>query len=208
MTHRADLHTRLSYALAWIRGQLEAQPAAGIVLGSGLAGFADRLQKATVIPYAGIPGFPVSRVPGHPGRLVVGELPRARPEDGPPLVVAALQGRVHAYEGWSGEEIAFGAIRAEVIHTPGHTPGSICLQFGLPAERSVHDPESLPRLYAGDTLFCGSIGRTDLPGGDTEAILRSIRERLLSLPDETIVIPGHGPLTAIGRERRMNPFLQ
>lgn len=107
-----------------------------------------------------------------------------------------------------GEEIAFGAIRAEVIHTPGHTPGSICLQFGLPAERSVHDPESLPRLYAGDTLFCGSIGRTDLPGGDTEAILRSIRERLLSLPDETIVIPGHGPLTAIGRERRMNPFLQ
>ena len=106
MTRRADLHTRLSYALAWIRGQLEAAPVAGVILGSGLAGFADRLERATVIPYDGIPGFPVSRVPGHPGRLVVGELPRP---DGAPVRVAALQGRVHAYEGWPVEDVAFGA---------------------------------------------------------------------------------------------------
>jgi len=109
MTRRADLHTRLSYALAWIRGQLETTPAAGVILGSGLSGFADRLQKAAVIPYDGIPGFPVARVPGHPGRLVVGELPRSSPDQGPPVVVAALQGRVHAYEGWPAEDIAFGA---------------------------------------------------------------------------------------------------
>jgi purine-nucleoside phosphorylase len=109
MTRRADVHTRLSYALAWIRGQIETAPAAGVILGSGLAGFADRLQKATVIPYDGIPGFPVARVPGHPGRLVVGELPRPGPDDGPPVVVAALQGRVHAYEGWAPDDVAFSA---------------------------------------------------------------------------------------------------
>lgn len=106
MTRRADLHTRLSYALAWGRGQIEVEPAAGIILGSGLSGFADRLERPAVIPYESIPGFPVSRVPGHPGRLVVGELPRP---GGAPLVVAALQGRVHAYEGWSAEDVAFGA---------------------------------------------------------------------------------------------------
>ncbi len=106
MTRRADLHTRLSYALAWIRGQLETRPAAGVILGSGLSGFADQLERAAVIPYDGIPGFPVSRVPGHPGRLVVGELPRAGRA---PVVVAALQGRVHAYEGWPAEDVAFGA---------------------------------------------------------------------------------------------------
>jgi purine-nucleoside phosphorylase len=106
MTRRADLHTRLSYALAWIRGQLEDAPAAGVILGSGLSGFADRLERAAVIPYEGIPGFPASRVAGHPGRLVIGALPRP---DRPPVLVAALQGRVHAYEGWSAADAAFGA---------------------------------------------------------------------------------------------------
>ena len=86
---------------------------------------------------------------------------------------------------------------AEVLHTPGHTPGSICLHFA---------PQKL--LVAGDTLFAGSIGRTDLPGGDTGKILRSIHDRLLPLPDETRVIPGHGPFTTIGEERVSNPFLQ
>ena len=86
---------------------------------------------------------------------------------------------------------------AEVLHTPGHTPGSICLHFA---------PQKL--LVAGDTLFAGSIGRTDLPGGDPEAILRSIHNRLLPLEDETRVIPGHGPLTTIGEERESNPFLR
>ncbi len=107
MSHRADLHTRLSYALAWVRGQIEGVPAAGVILGSGLSEFADRLQRATVVPYDGIPGFPVSHVPGHPGRLVVGELPAG--EGGPPVLVAALQGRVHAYEGWTADDVAFGA---------------------------------------------------------------------------------------------------
>ncbi|HEX9289956.1 MAG TPA: purine-nucleoside phosphorylase [Anaeromyxobacteraceae bacterium] len=102
---RADLHARLSYALAWIRGRTDAPPRAGIVLGSGLGAFASRLADATVIPYEQIPEFPLARVAGHPGRLVVGDLP------GPsgPLTVAALQGRVHGYEGWSAEDVAFGA---------------------------------------------------------------------------------------------------
>jgi len=85
----------------------------------------------------------------------------------------------------------------EVLHTPGHTQGSICLYFA---------PQRL--LIAGDTLFAGSIGRTDLPGGDSRKIIRSIHNRLLTLPDEVAVIPGHGPLTTIGQERANNPFLQ
>jgi glyoxylase-like metal-dependent hydrolase (beta-lactamase superfamily II) len=86
---------------------------------------------------------------------------------------------------------------AHVFHTPGHTQGSICLHFAK---------ENL--LVAGDTLFAGSIGRTDLPGGDSRQILRSIHDRLLPLADETRVIPGHGPQTTIGEERESNPFLQ
>ena len=86
--------------------------------------------------------------------------------------------------------------KAEVLHTPGHTQGSICLHFA---------PEKI--LFAGDTLFAGSIGRTDLPGGDGRLILRSIHERLLPLADETRVIPGHGHETTIGAEREGNPFL-
>jgi glyoxylase-like metal-dependent hydrolase (beta-lactamase superfamily II) len=86
---------------------------------------------------------------------------------------------------------------AHVLHTPGHTQGSVCLHF-VP----------LKMVIAGDTLFAGSIGRTDLPGGDTNQILDSIHTRLLALPDETKVIPGHGPFTAIGIERRRNPFLR
>ena len=88
-------------------------------------------------------------------------------------------------------------LTANVLHTPGHTPGSLSLY--LP-------DQSL--LLAGDTLFAGSVGRTDLPGGDISTLIRSIQNRLLTLPDETIVIPGHGPNTSIGRERETNPFLQ
>jgi glyoxylase-like metal-dependent hydrolase (beta-lactamase superfamily II) len=86
---------------------------------------------------------------------------------------------------------------AQVIHTPGHTQGSICLHF-VP----------LKMVLAGDTLFAGSIGRTDLPGGNYDQILDSIQTRLLSLPDDTRVVPGHGPATSIGSERKSNPFLQ
>jgi hydroxyacylglutathione hydrolase len=86
---------------------------------------------------------------------------------------------------------------ARILHTPGHTQGSICLHFA---------DENL--LLAGDTLFAGSIGRTDLPGGDSRQIIRSLHDRLLTLPDATRVIPGHGPETTIGDERETNPFLQ
>jgi glyoxylase-like metal-dependent hydrolase (beta-lactamase superfamily II) len=88
-------------------------------------------------------------------------------------------------------------LEAEVIHTPGHTPGSICLHF--PKQEL---------LLAGDTLFAGSVGRTDLPGGDTKALLRSIHTRLLPLPENTLVVPGHGQETSLGQERETNPFLQ
>lgn len=104
MTKRADLPTRLSYALAFVRGKTEAPPAAAVVLGSGLGAFAERLERATVIPYTEIPGFPVSRVPGHAGRLVVGDLQTSHGT----VVIAAMQGRVHLYEGWSAEDVAFG----------------------------------------------------------------------------------------------------
>lgn len=87
-------------------------------------------------------------------------------------------------------------ISAQVLHTPGHTQGSVCLH--LPRQRV---------LIAGDTLFAGSVGRTDLPGGDARMLLRSIHTKLLTLPEETVVVPGHGPRTTIGEEKQSNPFL-
>jgi hydroxyacylglutathione hydrolase len=96
-----------------------------------------------------------------------------------------------------GKLIAITGLSGSILHTPGHTEGSVCLY--LP-ERAL--------LIAGDTLFAGSVGRTDLPGGNTRKLLASIHERLLTLPDEVIVIPGHGNRTTIGQERASNPFLQ
>jgi len=96
-----------------------------------------------------------------------------------------------------GDTVRAGSHEAQVIHTPGHTEGSICLLFA---------PEKT--LIAGDTLFAGSIGRTDLPGGSYKKIIDSLHGKLLALPDETTVIPGHGPTTTIGEERESNPFLQ
>lgn len=94
-------------------------------------------------------------------------------------------------------KLKIGGIESHVIHTPGHTEGSLCLF--IPAEH---------KLIAGDTLFAGSIGRTDLPGGNYEKIIRSIHTKLLDLPEETIVVPGHGPMTTIGEEKESNPFLR
>jgi hydroxyacylglutathione hydrolase len=94
------------------------------------------------------------------------------------------------------DKVKAGSLEAAVLHTPGHTEGSICLYFA---------PEK--KLIAGDTLFAGSIGRTDLPGGSMQKIINSLHERVLALPDETVVVPGHGPLTTIGEERESNPFL-
>ena len=96
-----------------------------------------------------------------------------------------------------GRVLKIGNISANVVHTPGHTEGSICVYF--PEEK---------KLIAGDTLFAGSIGRTDLPGGSFDKIIRSLHTRVLALPDETLVVPGHGPQTTIGDERETNPFLQ
>jgi glyoxylase-like metal-dependent hydrolase (beta-lactamase superfamily II) len=89
-----------------------------------------------------------------------------------------------------------GTLAAEVLHTPGHTEGSVCLYF--PAQQM---------LIAGDTLFAGSIGRTDLPGGSFQKIISSLHEKVLALPDDTLVVPGHGPNTTVGEERSSNPFL-
>ena len=95
-----------------------------------------------------------------------------------------------------GDLLQAGGLKASVLHTPGHTEGSVCLYF--PAEKL---------LIAGDTLFARSIGRTDLPGGSFEKIIRSLHDRVLTLPDETVVVPGHGDITTIGEEREENPFL-
>ena len=95
----------------------------------------------------------------------------------------------------------FGKYDMHVHHTPGHCPGGVCLQVG---ERGSFGKD----LFVGDTLFAGSIGRTDLPGGDHETLLRSIREVLFQFGDDAIVYSGHGPTTTIGQERRTNPFLR
>ena len=111
-----------------------------------------------------------------------------------PFLIQSAQRAV--YTVWLLVTVGAGVLEASVIHTPGHTEGSICLYF--PAEG---------KLIAGDTLFAGSIGRTDLPGGSMQKIINSLHEKVLALPDETLVIPGHGPLTTIGEERESNPFL-
>ena len=97
----------------------------------------------------------------------------------------------------AGPERSRRGLTGSILHTPGHTEGSVCLY--LPDQALI---------LAGDTLFAGSIGRTDLPGGNTRKLLASIHERLLTLPDEVTVIPGHGASTTIGAERVSNPFLQ
>jgi glyoxylase-like metal-dependent hydrolase (beta-lactamase superfamily II) len=96
----------------------------------------------------------------------------------------------------AAKTIAFGRYEVRVHHTPGHSPGGVCLE--------INDGHT---LIVGDTLFAGSIGRTDLPGGDYDTLINAIRTVLFAFPDETIAYPGHGEPTTIGRERRTNPFL-
>ncbi len=93
------------------------------------------------------------------------------------------------------DEVKAGGIVLKVLHTPGHTPGGICLLY----EKAV---------FVGDTLFQGSIGRSDFPGGDYATLMRSIRDKLLPLPDDTMVYPGHGASTTIGQEKQLNPFVR
>ncbi len=104
-----------------------------------------------------------------------------------------------------GDVLHWGPFEAQVIHTPGHTPGSVSLY--LPHDAGKIAVRS-PQVFSGDTLFAGSIGRTDLWGGSMDQIMDSLRTKLMGLPDETIVYPGHGPATTIGDERHLNPFLQ
>ena len=114
-----------------------------------------------------------------------------------------------------GDFIRWGRYEAQILHTPGHTPGSICLYMpsDMPVARTdVTAAAKSPirgtgQLFAGDTLFAGSIGRTDLWGGSFEGIIRSLKGKLLELPDSTVVYPGHGEITTIGKERATNPFL-
>ena len=97
-------------------------------------------------------------------------------------------------------KISFGRYSVRVLHTPGHCPGGVCLAV-------TEDGGDKATLFVGDTLFAGSIGRTDLPGGNMDTLLRSIREVLFQFPDDTVVWSGHGEPTTIGREKRTNPFL-
>jgi hydroxyacylglutathione hydrolase len=123
-----------------------------------------------------------------------------------------------------GDVLRWGGMAANVMHTPGHTPGSISLYLPVgagevaaratsggakEAARASRSNEAfeVPQLFAGDTLFAGSIGRTDLWGGSMRTIMDSLRGKLMQLPEETVVHPGHGPLTTIGEERELNPFL-
>ena len=99
-----------------------------------------------------------------------------------------------------GDRVEFGKRSALVVHTPGHTPGSLCFEVQVDGER--------PLLFAGDTLFRRSVGRTDLPGGDAKQLQRSIKERLYSRDLDALVIPGHGPTTTLGDEAKTNPFVR
>ncbi|TLN05577.1 MBL fold metallo-hydrolase, partial [bacterium] len=94
-----------------------------------------------------------------------------------------------------GDEVEFGSLKAKIIHTPGHSPGSVSVKVEN-------------HLFTGDLLFAGSIGRTDLKGGDYDTLIRSVKNKVFTLPEETVVHPGHGPDTSIGREKRLNPFFR
>lgn len=128
-----------------------------------------------------------------------------------PALIAMLEQQFGAAAKWSepddvrplpdGEPLSLAGLEITVDHAPGHTEGSV--MFGLPAAVA-----GVPTCLSGDVLFAGSIGRTDLPGGDHATMLRSLTDKVLPLPDETRVLPGHGPATTIGRERHSNPFLQ
>lgn len=98
-----------------------------------------------------------------------------------------------------GDRLAVGRIELQVLHTPGHTPGGICVLATERLGESAH-------LFSGDTLFAGSVGRSDFPGGDARQLASSLAEKLVTLPSDTVVHPGHGPETTIGRESRVNPF--
>ncbi len=141
----------------------------------------------------------LKKLTGAPIYLNENDLPLLKMMDAQAAWIGMHTPEVAAPDGGltDGQIVGLEHYPAQVLHTPGHTQGSVCLHFA-----------PLKLLVAGDTLFAGSIGRTDLPGGNFDQIMESIRSRLLALPDETRVLPGHGPGTTIGEERASNPFLQ
>ena len=132
---------------------------------------------------------PMSGLSAESRAMFAGRLRWSEPDDVKPLA--------------DGEVLALAGLEVTVDHAPGHTPGSVA--FRLPADAAAARP---PVMLSGDLLFAGSIGRTDLPGGDTEAMMASLARTVLTLDDDVVVLPGHGPQTTIGQERATNPFLR
>jgi hydroxyacylglutathione hydrolase len=153
----------------------------------------------TVAPLAGAHGIPAFVHPAD-RHLLTDPLAGFAPEAREAFGWLRLQEPDDVRELADGQAIELAGLKVTVDHTPGHTPGHVA--FRLPPEGS--EP---PRLLAGDLVFAGSIGRTDLPGGSMREMLASLASRFLTLPDETVVLPGHGPETTVGRERAYNPFL-
>jgi hydroxyacylglutathione hydrolase len=153
----------------------------------------------TVAPLAGAHGIPAFVHPAD-RHLLTDPLAGFAPEARDAFGWLRLQEPDDVRELADGQVIELAGLKLTVDHTPGHTPGHVT--FRLPAEEA--EP---PRLLAGDLVFAGSIGRTDLPGGSMRDMLASLATRFLTLPDETVVLPGHGPETTVGRERAYNPFL-
>jgi hydroxyacylglutathione hydrolase len=153
----------------------------------------------TVAPLAGATGIPAFIHPAD-RHLLADPLAGFAPETRDAFGWLQLQEPDDVRELADGQVLELAGLRLMVDHTPGHTAGHVT--FRLPPANS--EP---PRLLAGDLVFAGSIGRTDLPGGSTREMLASLATRFLTLPDETLVLPGHGPETTVGRERAGNPFL-
>jgi hydroxyacylglutathione hydrolase len=157
----------------------------------------------TVAPLAGANGIPAFVHPAD-RHLLADPLAGFSPEARAAFGWLRLQEPDDVRELADGQVIELAGLRVTVDHTPGHTAGHVT--FRLPAE-GQHAGAEPPRLLAGDLVFAGSIGRTDLPGGSMRDMLASLATRFLTLPDETVVLPGHGPETTVGRERAYNPFL-
>jgi glyoxylase-like metal-dependent hydrolase (beta-lactamase superfamily II) len=154
----------------------------------------------TVAPLAGANGIPAFVHPAD-RHLLTDPLAGFAPEARTAFGWLRLQEPDDVRELADGQVIELAGLRLTVDHTPGHTAGHVT--FRLPAQGTTEPP----RLLAGDLVFAGSIGRTDLPGGSMREMLASLATRFLTLPDETVVLPGHGPETTVGHERAHNPFL-
>jgi hydroxyacylglutathione hydrolase len=153
----------------------------------------------TVAPLAGAHGIPAFVHPAD-RHLLTDPLAGFGPEARAAFGGLALQEPDDVRELADGQAVELAGLRLVVDHTPGHTPGHVTFRSAAEGDQPGH-------LLAGDLVFAGSIGRTDLPGGSTEQMLASLASRFLPLDDETVVLPGHGPTTTVGRERATNPFL-